>query len=166
MTRSGLQRLRFCVCHLHHERATNAPASVRQFFKTVLQQVHHFKVDVIAGVATAAYKYYKRQEYQDLHNSSVAIMLREMQREVSMCILLPIIILLSFTQQMILIVALRLFSHGESQSAPESCENVGKMCVTKQTTTRRNRRKIIRVCEEAKASSERRPSGLSKPRGR
>ena len=61
----------------------NAPAAVRQFFKTVLQQVHHFKVDVIAGDANAAaYKYYKKQEYQDLHNSSVAVMLREMQREV------------------------------------------------------------------------------------
>ena len=54
----------------------NAPAAVRQFFKTVLQQVHHFKVDVIAGDANAAYKYYKHQEYQDLHISSVAIMLR------------------------------------------------------------------------------------------
>ena len=30
----------------------------------------------------AAYKYYRRQEYQDLYNSSVAIMLRDMQREV------------------------------------------------------------------------------------
>ena len=61
----------------------NAPAAVRQFFKTVLQQVHRFKVDVIAGDANAAaYKYYKKQEYQDLHNSSVAVMLREMQREV------------------------------------------------------------------------------------
>ena len=55
----------------------NAPAAVRQFFKTVLQQVHHFKVDVIAGDANAAaYKYYRNQGYQDLHNSSVAIMLR------------------------------------------------------------------------------------------
>ena len=62
----------------------SAPASVRQFFKTVLQQVHHFKVDVIAGdVNAAAYKYYKRQEYQDLHNSSIAIMPRELQREVN-----------------------------------------------------------------------------------
>ena len=62
----------------------NAPASVRQFFKTVLQQVHHLKVDVIAGDANAAtYKYYKPQECQDLHNSSVAIMLKEMQREVN-----------------------------------------------------------------------------------
>ena len=84
VTRSGLQRLQCCVCHLHHERAMNAPASLRQFFKTVLQQVHHFKVDVIAGDDNAAaYKNYKRQEYQDLHNSSVAIMLREMQREVN-----------------------------------------------------------------------------------
>ena len=32
----------------------------------------------------AAYKYYRKQEYQDLYNSSVAVMLREMQREVNM----------------------------------------------------------------------------------
>ena len=79
VTRCGLKRLRCCVCHLHHEQAMNAPASVRQCFKTVLQQVHHFKVDVISGdVNAAAYKYNKRQEYPDLHNSSVAIVLREM----------------------------------------------------------------------------------------
>ena len=61
----------------------NAPASVRQFFKTVLQQVRHLKGDVIAGDANAAaYKYYRNQGDQDLHSSSVAIMLREMQREV------------------------------------------------------------------------------------
>ena len=44
----------------------------------------HFKVDVIAGDANAAaYKYYKGQEYPDLCDSSVAVMLREMQREVN-----------------------------------------------------------------------------------
>ena len=60
-----------------------APASVRQFFKTALQQVYNFTVDVIAGDANAAaYKFHKRQNYQDLHNYSVAVMLREMQREV------------------------------------------------------------------------------------
>ena len=53
------------------------------FFKNVLQQVHNFKVDVIDGDANAAeYKYYRRQEYQDVYNSSVAIMLRDMQSEV------------------------------------------------------------------------------------
>ena len=62
----------------------NAPYRVRQFFKTVLQQVYHFKVHVNAGDANAAaYRYYRRQEHQDPHNSSVAIMLREMQREVN-----------------------------------------------------------------------------------
>ena len=51
----------------------------------MLQQVCHFEVDVIAGDANAAaYKYHKKLKYQDLHNSSVAIMLREMQREVNM----------------------------------------------------------------------------------
>ena len=33
VTRSGLQRLWCCVCHLHHESAMNALASVRQFFQ-------------------------------------------------------------------------------------------------------------------------------------
>ena len=62
----------------------NSPATVRDFFKTVLQKVYHFKVDVIARDANAAaYKYYKKQEHQDLHDSSVAVTLREMQREVN-----------------------------------------------------------------------------------
>ena len=40
---------------------------------------------LVSGDANAAaYKYYEKQEYQDLHNSSVAIMLREMRREVNM----------------------------------------------------------------------------------
>ena len=78
VTRPGLPRLRCCVCHLHHKRAMNSHAAVQEFFGTVLQQVCHFKVDVIAGDANAAaYKYYKRQEHQDLHNSSVAVILRE-----------------------------------------------------------------------------------------
>ena len=42
------------------------------------------KVDVIAGDANAAAnKYYKNQESQDLYDSPVAVMLREMQREVN-----------------------------------------------------------------------------------
>ena len=46
--------------------------------------MHHFKVDVIAGDANAAaHTYYRKQEYQDVYNSSVAGMLREMQREVN-----------------------------------------------------------------------------------
>ena len=63
VTRSGLPRLRCCVCHLHHKWAMNSPAAVRELFKMLLQQVYHFKVDVIAGIA---------------------VMLREMQREVNM----------------------------------------------------------------------------------
>ena len=82
VTRSGLQRLWCCVCHLHHEQAMKAPYRVRQFFGTVLQKVDRFKVDVIAGDANAAaWKYYKQQEYQDVYNSSAAVMLREMQSE-------------------------------------------------------------------------------------
>ena len=33
VTRSGLQRLRCCVCHLHHKQAIKAPYRVRQFFR-------------------------------------------------------------------------------------------------------------------------------------
>ena len=54
-------------------------ATVREFFGTVLQQVCHFKVDVIAGGQCRSIQ---RQEHQDLHGSSVAVVPREMQREV------------------------------------------------------------------------------------
>ena len=81
----------------------------------------HIGVDVIAGDANAAaYKYYQSQEYQDLYNFSVAVMLREMQREVThlkagfTSIILPIIITVSSPQKMILIVALWPFSHGKA----------------------------------------------------
>ena len=53
VTRSGLERLRCCVCHLHHEQVMKAPCRVRQLFATVLQQVHRFKGEVIAGDANA-----------------------------------------------------------------------------------------------------------------
>ena len=131
VTRSGLPlpRLRCCVCHLHHKRAMTAPAAVRQCFKTVLQQVCHFKVDVIArNVDAAAYKNYQRQEYQDLHNSSVAIMLREMQREVDTGHPFESSLQIDYSTNnhppqlrapMILIVALWLFTHRESQSGPD-----------------------------------------------
>ena len=70
VTRSGLPRLRCCVCHIHHKCAMKSPAATREFFKMVFQQVCHFKVDVIAGDANAAaYWYYKNQEYQDLYNA-------------------------------------------------------------------------------------------------
>ena len=84
VTRSGLfLRLRCRVCHIHHKCAMKSPIAARELFKTVLQ-VCHFKVDVIAGDANAAaHKHHKNQECQDLYNSSVAFMLREMQREVN-----------------------------------------------------------------------------------
>ena len=53
VTRSGLPRIRCCVCHLHHERAMNAPGSLLKFFKKVLQQVYNFKVDIVAGDANS-----------------------------------------------------------------------------------------------------------------
>ena len=60
------------------------PYRVREFFAKVIKKVQHYRVDVIAGDANAAaHKYYKKQEYQDLYNSSVAVTLREMQREVN-----------------------------------------------------------------------------------
>ena len=62
----------------------HAPVSVRKFSKKIFQQVNYYKVDVIAGDAhAAAYKYFRNKKYQDLYNSSVAIMLREMQHEVN-----------------------------------------------------------------------------------
>ena len=61
VTRSGLSRLRCCVCHLHHKRAMDSPTAVRDFFGTVPQQVCHLKIDVFAGDGNAAgYKYYKK----------------------------------------------------------------------------------------------------------
>ena len=51
-----------------------APYRVRQFFANLLQKVQHCRVDVIPGDANAAaYKYYKKQEYQDLYSSSVDV---------------------------------------------------------------------------------------------
>ena len=81
VTRSDIPRLRYCVCDLHHKRAMKSPLRVRQFSKQYFNTCT-IKVDVIAGDANAAaYKYFKKHQYQDLYNSSVAIMLREMQRE-------------------------------------------------------------------------------------
>ena len=85
VTRSNLQRLRWCVCHFHHEQALRVPYCVRHFFAKVLKKVRHFRVDVVAGDATAAaYRYQQRKEYQYFCNFWVAVMLREMQREVNM----------------------------------------------------------------------------------
>ena len=88
----------------------SAPGSVLKFFKTVPQQV-----DVIAGDANGtAHKYFRNQKYQDLYNSSVAIMMREMQHEIYerrplktrfALIIVKIIIPSVSAQQMTLIVA-------------------------------------------------------------
>ena len=67
-----------------------SPAAVRAFFETVLQRMRHFKVDVIAlDSKAAAYMYYKNQEYHDLYDFSVVVMLRERcnARRVTMIIL-------------------------------------------------------------------------------
>ena len=85
VTGSNLQRLRCCVCHFHHEQALRALYRVRHFFEKVLKKVRHYRVDVVAGDATAAaYRYQQRQVYQYLCNFWVAVMLRAMQREVNM----------------------------------------------------------------------------------
>ena len=107
----------------------NAPGSVRKIFKKVLQLVYNFKVDIIAGDAnSAACMYFRRQEHRDLYNSSVAVMLREMQREVNegrplktrFALIFIIIIIPSISaQQMTLIVASWRSYHGENHQDPE-----------------------------------------------
>ena len=65
----------------------NSLVAVREFFGTVLQQVCHFKVGVIAGDANdAAYKCCEKQERQDLYVRFLSCIhaKREMQREVNM----------------------------------------------------------------------------------
>ena len=83
VTRFRLPRLRYCLCMPSPPQVGNeSQLLLFDIFKTVFQQVCHIKVDVIAGDANAAaHKYYKSQEYQDMYDSSVAVMLREMQRE-------------------------------------------------------------------------------------
>ena len=45
--------------------------------------MYNFKVDVIVGDANSeACEYLRKHEYRDLYNSSFAVMLREIQREV------------------------------------------------------------------------------------
>ena len=114
VTRSGLRRLRCCACHFFHKQAMIAFATVRKFFQSALH-VHHFNVDAIAGDGNAAaYRNYKRQENQDLYNSSVAFMLRErcnvrsiwdVHLKADFILIIISIILPSFVQQEISIVA-------------------------------------------------------------
>ena len=48
VTRSSLQRLRCCVCHLHQEQAMKTPYRVKQFFGVqILKKVQQYRVDVI-----------------------------------------------------------------------------------------------------------------------
>ena len=62
VSRSGLPRKRLlCMPSTPQAGIESSPAAVRDFFGTVLHQVNHFKVDVIAGDANAAaYKYCKK----------------------------------------------------------------------------------------------------------
>ena len=123
LTRSGLPRLRCCVCHIHHKCALKSPAAAREFFKTVLQQMCHIKVDANA----ASDKYYKSRVPRSVQ-SSCDVMLRcnvrstwdsHLQASFKLRIL-RMIIPLNLTQQMIFIVVFWPFSHGVIQSGPES----------------------------------------------
>ena len=77
-TRSGLQRLRCSVCHLHHEQAMKSPLRVRQFFSKCAtpRSMSLLEMPMRQHTNTS-----KKHQYQDLYNSSVAVMLRQMQRE-------------------------------------------------------------------------------------
>ena len=135
----------------------NSRAAVRELFKTVLQQVSHFKVDVIAGDANAAaYKYYKKQEHHDLYNSSVAIMLGHPFESGFTFIILPIIIRLSFTQQMIYLMP------GQSANLREQIAELLKQTDYKKGKTQ----KTFRVSEESKPAEGDSPAGLSRGRHR
>ena len=107
-----------------------SPAAAPEFFKTVLQQVCHFKVDVIAGDAdTAAYKYCKNQSAKtctilqllSCSERCSAKSIRDSHLKTGFTlIMLPRNVPPSSPQQLILIVPLWLFSHGESWLGPES----------------------------------------------
>ena len=131
-----------------HEQATKSPYRVRQFrnstsASTPFQGRCHCWRDANA----ASYKDNKKQACKYVCNSSVAGMLREMQRMVNtgrtfeirdfIFIILPTFIFLSFAQQVILIVASWLFSHGENHLDPESWENSGATRVSVHKLTRK-----------------------------
>ena len=59
----------------------NALGSVRKFFIKVLQQVYNLKYVIAGDADAAACKHHKNQRYPDLCNSSIAVLLRQMQRE-------------------------------------------------------------------------------------
>ena len=100
------------------------PYCVPDFIANVLQKEKQYKVDGIAGAAhAAAYKCYKKQESLDLYNSSIAVMLSEMQHEVNTGGQFEISLhldhytnnhFLSYGQEVILTVASWLFSHEEN----------------------------------------------------
>ena len=63
-----------CLAHSTHHRCINAFA---------LPQDHNLRVVERGLIPIQQHKYFRRQEHQGLDNSSVAVMLREMQREVN-----------------------------------------------------------------------------------
>ena len=116
VTRSNLQRLRCCVCHLHHEQALRAPHRVRQVFAQALKKVQHHRVDVVVGGATAAA--YRYQQEARVPRFVQVLGCRHVKRKCYgrstsaahfradiIVIIRPIITILSFARQIILIVA-------------------------------------------------------------
>ena len=78
VTRSGLPRLRCCVCHLHHKWAMKSPAAVRQFSKRCFNKCVTLRLMSLREMPALQHRSTtKSQECQDLHNSSVAVMLRK-----------------------------------------------------------------------------------------
>ena len=86
VTRSGLQRLRCCVCHLHHEEEMKAPTVFDTISKKYEKSYNTTRLMSLLEIAMRQHtnKYCKKQEYQDLYSSLVAVMLREMQRDINM----------------------------------------------------------------------------------
>ena len=91
------------------------------------------RVDVVVGDATAAaYRYYKRQEYQALYNSSIAVTIRENSTKIPqeppiseqdiIVIIRPVITILSIARQIILIVASHGYSLMEKTAWTQNCE--------------------------------------------
>ena len=103
----------------------NSPYRVRQIFKTVLQQVYHFKVDVIAGYVELEHTSTTKSRSTNIctipqlpicEEGCVVRSIRDADLKAGfILIILPIIIFLISIQQVILIVASGLFSPGESQ---------------------------------------------------
>ena len=78
-------KLKYFVLHLFYMWTMSSFAAVQEIFETVFQQMCLLRIDVITtDLNDVVYKRYKKQKYEDLQNSSLVIILREMQREVNL----------------------------------------------------------------------------------